>query len=88
MAPRKNNRVEEENELIEAEEEEDDDDLGPMEMPPSLLRKIVVLQKLNSDTEDIDVEYKKVDFADCVNYFQVLESRMRILYFALALFVS
>eukprot|EP00596_Hydrurales_sp_CCMP1899_P008718 CAMPEP_0119037828 /NCGR_PEP_ID=MMETSP1177-20130426/6339_1 /TAXON_ID=2985 /ORGANISM="Ochromonas sp, Strain CCMP1899" /LENGTH=348 /DNA_ID=CAMNT_0006999549 /DNA_START=153 /DNA_END=1199 /DNA_ORIENTATION=- len=58
MAPRKNN-LRNENDSVEEIEEEDDDEEESIEMPPSLLRKVVVLQKLHADTEDIDVEYKK-----------------------------
>jgi hypothetical protein len=61
MAPRKN-RLGEENESVEIDEEDDDEESIDIEMPPSLLRKIVVLQKLHTDTEDIDVEYKKARF--------------------------
>jgi hypothetical protein len=72
MAPRKNN-LRNENDSVEEIEEEDDEEES-IEMPPSLLRKVVVLQKLHADTEDIDVEYKKARFITSSHHPHTLEN--------------
>jgi hypothetical protein len=82
MAPRKI-RLAEENELVEVDEEDDDEESIDIEMPPSLLRKIVVLQKLHTDTEDIDVEYKKARFVTLKLISIFLETSIKILHLIL-----